>query len=118
MEVRIAPVRADQFVVRAVLDDAAVLDGDDPIGASNRGEPVSDNEDRPPFTNPPHILMDDAFAFVIERAGGFVENQNARIAHQGARDRDALTLSTREAASAFADHRLIAFTQLENEVMR
>lgn len=92
MEVRVAPVRADQLVVRAIFDDAAVLDGNDAIGAPNRGEPMSDNENRALFANPPHVLLDDAFAFVIERAGGFVENQNARIANQGAGDRDALTL--------------------------
>src|SRR5579864_8547220 len=59
MEVRVASVRADQFVVRTVLDDTPMLDGNDAIGPPNRGEPVSDNENRAPFANPPHVLLDD-----------------------------------------------------------
>ena len=53
---------------------------------------MSDDEDGTAFGNCTHIVLNDAFAFVIQRAGRFVENQNTRIGNQGACNRNALTL--------------------------
>ena len=39
-----------------------------------------------------HVLLDDAFAFIVERAGRFVENQNAWIRYEGTGDGNALAL--------------------------
>ena len=44
-----------------------------------------------------HILLDDALAFIVERAGRLVEDQNARVRDKGAGDRDALPLAARQA---------------------
>src|SRR3981081_3939420 len=118
MEICIAPVRPDQFVVGAVLDDTTTLDCDDAVGPAHRGKPVSADENRAAFTYPAHVVLDDALTLVIERAGGFVEDQNAGISHQGTSDRDALPLTAREAAPSFAYDRVIAFGKFENELMR
>ncbi len=37
MEIRVASFAADQFLMRAVLDDAAALERDDPIGVAHGG---------------------------------------------------------------------------------
>src|SRR5436309_720362 len=106
MQVRIAPVRADQLVVGAVLHDPPAIDGDDAVCTPHRGKPVGDDEDGTPFTNATHVVLDDALAFVVERAGGLVENQNTGIVDKSAGDCDALPLAARETASALADHRI------------
>src|ERR1700737_766873 len=76
----------------AVLDDAATLDRDDAVGPAYRGKPVGDNENGAAFTDPAHVVLNDALTLVIERAGGFVEDQNAGIGHQGTGNRDALPI--------------------------
>src|SRR5258707_51411 len=108
----------DQFIMGAVLDDAAALDGDDAVGPAHRGKPVGDNENGAAFTYPAHIVLDDALTLVVERAGGFVEDQNAGISHQGTGNRDALPLPPRKAAPSFADHRVVTLGKFENELMR
>src|SRR5882757_283043 len=118
MEVRIPPVGTDQLVVGAVFDDASTLDRKDAIGPAHRGKPMGDNENGTAFADPVHIVLDDALALVIKRAGSLIENQNAGISHQRTRDGDALPLTTREAASSFADDRVVALGKFKNELMR
>src|ERR1700761_1038122 len=55
MQLCIASVRADQILVVAVLDDAASLDCNDPVGLAHRGEPVGNNKDRPAGGNAFHV---------------------------------------------------------------
>src|SRR5258708_30408136 len=93
MEVRIASVRADQFVVGAVLDDPAALDRDDAVGPAHRGKSVGDNKNSAPFANPAHVVLDDALALVVEGTGGLIEDQNTRVSYKGAGNRNALPLA-------------------------
>ena len=46
---------------------------------------------------------DLGLAFGVERRGGFVEQQQRRVAQDGAGDGDALALAARERDAAFAD---------------
>jgi len=63
------------------------------------------------MANLPHVVLNDLFRFVVERAGGFVENQDARVGDQGAGDGDALALSARQACAVFSDFSVVAFRQ-------
>ena len=114
----IAAAGLDQFVVGAVLDEAAPLDGDDAIRHAHGGQPMRDDEHRSAVGDLRHVLLDDALALVVERARRLVENQDARIGDQGAGDGDALALPAGQAAAALADDRVVAFGQFEDEVMR
>ena len=118
MQVGVAAVRADEVVVRAVFHDASALDRDDAVGAAHRREAMGDDEDRAPLRNAPHVVLDDPLALVIERARRLVEDQDARIGDEGARDGDALALAAGEIAAALADDRVVAFRQLQDEVVR
>ena len=62
----------------AVLDDAAMLERDDPVRIAHGREPMSDDEHRPAGGNSLHVLLDGTLAFVIERAGGLVEDEESR----------------------------------------
>jgi hypothetical protein len=104
--------------VRAVLDDAPALQGDDPVGLAHGREAVGDHEHGPPARDLAQVLLDNALAFVVERARGLVENENARIGHQRAGDGDALALPAGEAVAALADDGVVGLGQLENELVR
>ena len=60
-------------------------------------------------------LLDAALGFVVERRGGFVEDQDGRVLEQRARDRDALPLAAREQRAAIADLGVEALRQLGRE---
>src|SRR5258707_2503801 len=92
VELCIAAIRADQLVMCTVLDDAASLDGDDAIGFADRRETVGDHEYRPVGCDPLHVLLDGPLAFVVECTRRLVEDQDARIGNECARDRDTLAL--------------------------
>src|SRR4051812_46606127 len=103
----VAAAAAQQLIVRAVLDDAAAFERDDPVGTGDRGKPMRDDHYGATLGDPPHVLRNDALALVSERAGGFVENQNAWIADQRPGDGDALALSAGQRAAALADYRVV-----------
>src|SRR5947207_507944 len=69
VEHRILPAGAEQCVVSALLDDAPALDRDDAIGVAQGREPVGDDEHGAPVDDLLHVLLDLAFARVIETAG-------------------------------------------------
>src|SRR5260221_7187266 len=104
----VAPAGGDELVVGAVFDKAAAVDGDDAVAAADGREPVRDDEHRSPAADLLHALLDDALALVIERARRLVENEDARIGDERARDRQPLLLAAREAAAALADDRVVA----------
>ena len=85
------------------FDDAAFFDGDDPVAVPDGGKTVRDDEHRAAMHNPLHVVLNDALAFIIERAGGFIENQDARIHDQRARNGDALALAAGKVGAALAD---------------
>ena len=103
--------------MRTVFDNAAAFDSDNAIGVTDRRQPVGNNEDGPAGGDLLHVLLDRALAFVIERARCLVKNQNARIQHQRAGDRNALPLSSGQAAATLTNNRVVAVGQLQNEIM-
>ena len=82
-----------QLVVRAVFGDTTALYGEDAVGQPERRQAVGDHEHRAPSRDLRHALVHDALAFVVERAGRLVKDQDARIGDQGAGDGDALALA-------------------------
>ena len=46
-KVCVTSVRVDQLAMAAVLDDAAMLEGDDPVRIAHGREPLSDDEHGP-----------------------------------------------------------------------
>src|ERR1700730_10610216 len=114
----IAPTGSDQLVMRAVLDQAAALNGHDAVAGAHRREAVRDDEDRATLGDLAHVLLDDALALVIERARSLVEDEDARIGHQGTRNGDALALSPGERSAPLAHHGVVALGQLQDKVVR
>ncbi|OFX09111.1 MAG: hypothetical protein A2516_11810 [Alphaproteobacteria bacterium RIFOXYD12_FULL_60_8] len=91
----IAPAAAQQVLVGAVLDNLAFFHGDDAVAVAHRGQAVGDDEHRAANADAAHVALDDLLGLIVERRGGFVENQDARVGDQCAGDGDALALTAR-----------------------
>ena len=96
IERRIATAPAYQLVVRTIFDQAPMIERQDAVGKANRRQAVGNDEHRAPLSDLRHVLLDDPLAFIVERAGGFIEDQDARLAQQRARNCDALALPAGE----------------------
>ena len=80
----------------AVFDQAAAIERDDAIRRAYCGESVRDDENRPPFGDLFHVVLNDALALIVEGARRFIEDQNSRVGDERAGNGDALALATRE----------------------
>src|SRR5580658_4267110 len=68
-----------EFVVSPRLDDAAVVEQQNTGRIAHRGEPVSDDEGGAAFHDLIERLRNPRLGHRIERAGGFVENEDRRV---------------------------------------
>src|ERR1700687_1823691 len=94
MKRRIPAALVDQLVVRSILHQSAAIDGDDSIASAHGRKAMGDDEDGAPLGDALHVVLNYSLAFIVQRTGSFVEDQNARIGHQRPSDGYALTLST------------------------
>ena len=96
-EPAIGPVRLDHFLVGAALHHFTTFQDDNFIGIADRAEAVSHNQagDAAPAQAVIHVF----FAVGIERTGGFIENENARVVDQRAGDLQALPLARRSGSA-------------------
>src|SRR4051812_37571299 len=62
--------------------------------------------------------LNDRLTLDVERAGGFIQDQNARVLQQCARDRHALALPSGEVYAPLAEQRVIAVWKRANELVR
>ena len=94
--------------MRALADDAAVVQNENLIGVHNRIYALRDDDERFPRIFPPNGAADGRIGRIIERAGGIVQNQNIEIPHQCARNRQALALAAGKIHTAALNLRAIA----------
>ena len=60
-------------------DDPAMIENRDAIGLEDGGEPVRDDDHRPPIHEAIQSLLDEALALRVERARRLVQEKNRRI---------------------------------------
>src|SRR5664279_1406755 len=80
----IEAAEGEQLGVRALLDDAPGVEGDDTAGPLDRRQAVRDDEAGAPAHQRLERLLHEALRFRIERRGRFVEDQDRRVAVDGA----------------------------------
>lgn len=90
------------------VDNISILHGSKPMSHSNHG---------PPLCRALKGCLDEPLALRVERAGGFVEEEDLGVADEGAGDGDALLLATREGDTAGADVGVVAFGEGGDEVV-
>ena len=62
-------------------------------------------------------VLDQRLALAVEARGRLVEDQDARIGEDRARDRDALALAARQLHAALADDRVVPLLELLDELV-
>ncbi len=91
----------------STLDDAPRFDDQDLLGAADGGQAVRDHERRAAAHQVPQALLNERFRFGVQAGSRFVENKNARVGQDGARDRHALLLPAGKPYAALANHRVV-----------
>ncbi len=107
----------DQFLVGAALDDLAVAEHQDAVGMAHGGQAVGDDQAGAAAHQALERLVDQPLALGIQRGGGLVEQQDARIGENGAGDGDALALAAGKFGAARADEGVIALGQRGDEIV-
>src|SRR5690606_30499378 len=87
---------AQQLGVRPGLDDATVVEDEDPVRALDRRQTVRDDERRATTAERTQAVADERLALAVEAGRRLVEQQDARVRENGARDAYALPLTTRQ----------------------
>ena len=114
----VGALAAEQLLVRALLDDAAVVEHDDVAGAADGGEAVGDHDRRAAGEQPPQAGLDPALRVDVDVRGRLVEDEDARIGGERAREGDELALAGRELDAALADLGVVAVLERGDEVVR
>ena len=103
--------------MRAALGQAAVLEDENAVAGDDAGQPVGEHERRAPLHEPLESLLDQPFAFRIDRRERLVEHQHRGVAQQCPSDRNALALAARQAYPALPHHRPIAVGKPGNKLV-
>src|SRR5687768_8138002 len=74
----IATTSSHEFFVGAALDDAAFFHQEDHVSTANGGETMGNDERSAAREEGCHRRLNELFAFGVEVAGGFVEDENLR----------------------------------------
>ena len=82
--------------MRAALDNDAVVEHDDLVGADHRRQAVRDDEGRAAAADPVEGVLDLLLGEAIERRGRLVEDEDRRPLQDRAGDGDALLLAARQ----------------------
>jgi hypothetical protein len=94
--------------VAAFFDDAAFVQDDEAVHRGDGGEAVGDGNHGFAFHHFVEAFLDGSFDFGVERAGGFVKQQNRRVFEHNAGDGDTLALAAGKFHAAFANVCIIA----------
>ena len=86
----------------ALFEDAAILEHNGPIGARDGAEPVGDDEGRAVADEPLQRLLHRLFRLGVQCRRGLIQDEDAWILQEGARDGDALALAAAELDPALA----------------
>src|SRR5215469_966555 len=104
----------------ALFGDAAVFQDHDAVGHSYRREAVRNQQREFVLGQLCKLLKYLLFGLRVERGGGFIENENLRVAQVGARQSDLLPLATGEVDAAIktpSEHLFIAGFEFSHHIV-
>ena len=80
VELIVLSLFGDEFLVRAALDDPAVVEHHDSVGVLDGGEAVGDDEHRPAFHQPVHAALNEIFRAGVDGGSRLVEDEHGGLA--------------------------------------
>src|SRR5450759_4474262 len=102
----------------AALDDVPIGHDHDQVRPSNGGETVGNHERGATLHQSVERLLDEFFGLGIHAGSRVVQDEDARVHQQGAGYRNALALTAGERNAALAYLCLVAFGELDDEIVR
>ena len=114
---RVGAAADDQLGVRALLDQAAPVQHEDPVGAHDARQAVREDERRAAEHESVEGGLDQRLALGVDGRERLVEHQHGRVAQERPRDRDALPLAAGEAHAPLADDRRVALREPGDELL-
>src|SRR5215211_3377433 len=116
VQARVRAARVEQFLVRALLLDPAVVEHHDVPGAADRGQAMRDHDRGAPREQPPQPVLDLRLGANVDVRRRLVEDQDARVGRRRARECYELPLPCRQVPAALADFGVVALRQPLDEV--
>jgi hypothetical protein len=110
-------VLEEQFFVRTLLDDAAAIQDEEPVGPLHGAKAVGDDQRRAALHQVAERLLDELFALGVEAAGRLVQDQDAGRLEHDPGDRQPLPLPARQPHPPLADQGLVAVGQALDELV-
>src|SRR6266700_2337776 len=107
-----------EVLMPALFNDTALLDDHDLVRVLDCAQAMGDYNRGAIFHQAFERLLHQVFAFIVERTGRLVKDQQAWIAQQGPCNGNTLTLSTRKLHSALADQRVVPLRQVLDKFAR
>ena len=98
VQTMIKPAPIQKLLMRALFDNLSVVDDDDVVRIADGAQSVRDHKRSPPLHQAQQRFLDARFGARVNTAGGFIQNQNAGIGENGARDCQKLALPLTEIA--------------------
>ena len=80
----VEPALVEELLMCTLLDNSAGIENQDQISMGDGAEAMGDDERGSPLQQAFQAVLDQAFAFAVEVAGGFVEDQYARVSENRA----------------------------------
>src|SRR5215469_6509797 len=114
---RIAAACLDQVIMGAVLSQAAAVDRDEAVAMPHGRQPMRNDEDGAALGKSRHVLLDDPLALIVERTRRLVEDQDARVGNDRARNGETLALTARQAGAALAHNGVVTIGELKDQIM-
>jgi len=101
--------------VRAPLDDAMIIDHQDLVGVADGAQPVGDDQAGAVCHKRTQALLDKQLGARIHRAGGLVQDEDARVLEDGPSDGQKLAVAVAEHGASFAHFCLVPLWQALDE---
>lgn len=92
-----------QLIVRAMLDDATLIEDVNHIRLLDRTQTMRDGDRGPTLGRGVESRLYNFLGFRVQSRGGFVEEEDFRVAEEGASNGDTLLLAAGEHAAFAAD---------------
>src|SRR5687768_11810398 len=99
------------------LDDTPARHDVNGIGVAHGGKPMRNDDTGATDRESLERALNRGLRFIVDGTGGLVEQQNAGIADDGSRQRNALPLPSRQPLPSLTDRRVVALRQALDELV-
>ena len=117
VEAGVDAILSEELGVGAALGDMAAIEDEDLVSFEDSAEAVGDDDAGAVREDVLERFLDELFGLAVETAGGFIEDEDARVAQDDAGEGDALFFATAKAVAAFADDGVVAIGEAGDEVV-